>query len=130
MCVEGSSAPSGHVTGQAKFTVGDLGKSTQEKTLRTTTSIYIIVNHRKCVRSAPRRDRALPRVPVPRPGVAGGNEKQLHDEVLALRKEVKELREVVNVLLEMVMEQGDTEEFEAVRTDLRPDKNNRLPMGM
>jgi len=89
------------------------------------------VNHRKCVRSAPRRARALPRVPAAGPVAAGGNEKQLHDEVLALRKEVKELREVVNVLLEMVMEQGgETEEFETMRGDLRPDKNSRLPMGM
>jgi hypothetical protein len=65
------------------------------------------------------------------PRSKGPDEKeQLKQEIVALRKEVKELREAVNLLMEMVMEHGEPEEFEVDYGDFRMDKNNRLPLGM
>jgi len=65
------------------------------------------------------------------PRMKGPDEKeQLKQEIVALRKEVKELREAVNLLMEMVMEHGEPEEFEVDYGDFRMDKNNRLPLGM
>ena len=87
------------------------------KDLRTKTSIRSFVP-RKSVHKAVRR-------------VKGPSEEErLLQELVALRKEVKELRGVVNLLMEMVMEHGDSEEFEMDYGEFRMDKNNRLPLGM
>jgi hypothetical protein len=87
------------------------------KDLRTKTSIRSFVP-RKSAHKAVRR----PKGP--------SEEERLLQELVALRKEVKELRGVVNLLMEMVMEHGDAEEFEADYGDFRMDKNSRLPLGM
>jgi hypothetical protein len=87
------------------------------KNLRTTTNIRPSVAKRKACRNIPRSK--------------GPDEKEeLKLEIVALRKEVKELREAVNLLMEMVMEHGEPEEFEVDYGDFRMDKNNRLPLGM
>jgi len=89
----------------------------RHKNLRTTTNIRTSVTRRKASRTVPRSK--------------GPDEKEeLKQEIVALRKEVKELREAVNLLMEMVMEHGEPEEFEMDYGDFRLDKNNRLPLGM
>jgi len=87
------------------------------KNLRTSTNIRTSVAKRKAYRT----------VPISK----GPDEKEeLKLEIVALRKEVKELREAVNLLMEMVMEHGEPDEFEVDYGDFRMDKNNRLPLGM
>jgi hypothetical protein len=87
------------------------------KNLRTKTSIRGFVP-RKSAR------KAVHRVKAP------SEEERLLQELVALRKEVKELRGVVNLLMEMVMEHGEGEEFEMDYGEFRMDKNGRLPLGM
>lgn len=58
------------------------------------------------------------------------NEDKLRQEIVALRGEVKQLRDVVNLLLEMVMEHDGEEEFDSSLGDLRSDRNDRLQLGM
>lgn len=58
------------------------------------------------------------------------NEDKLRQEIVALRGEVKQLRDVVNLLLEMVMEHDGEEEFDSSLGDLRYDRSDRLQLGM
>jgi len=58
-------------------------------------------------------------------------EDKLRQEVTTLRNEVKQLRQAVNLLLEMMMEQDDHESYEIDYMGPSFDKNNdRFKMGM
>jgi hypothetical protein len=56
-------------------------------------------------------------------------EEKLRKEVVALRGEVKQLREVVNMLLAMVMEH-DGDEYDIEFGDFKMDRNSNLKLGM
>jgi len=89
----------------------------KHKDLRTKTSIRRSVAKKRSKRTVHRTK-------------APNEREQLMQEILCLRKEVKELRDAVNMLMEIVMEHGEPDEFEVDYGDFRMDKNNRLPMGM
>jgi hypothetical protein len=57
--------------------------------------------------------------------------KALETEILMLRSEVKELKEIVNMLLQIVMEEDAIDEFGSDFQRFMPDnQNDRLKLGM
>lgn len=57
-------------------------------------------------------------------------EKELRQEITLLRNEVKQLRQAVNLLLEMVIEHDDHETFDTEFVAPGLDRNDRFKMGM
>jgi hypothetical protein len=58
------------------------------------------------------------------------DEEMLRREILTLRNEVKQLRDAVNLLLEMMIEHEDGEAYDVNFINQNLDKNDQFKMGM